>query len=38
VARLRAEGLTLAEIGRRIGVSRQTVLGMLDWIEAEKGR
>jgi DNA invertase Pin-like site-specific DNA recombinase len=29
VVRLRAEGLTLAEIGRRLGVSRQAVQVML---------
>jgi len=38
VARLQAEGLTLAEIGERLGVTRQAVQSMLDRAEADKAR
>jgi DNA-binding transcriptional regulator LsrR (DeoR family) len=35
--RLRAQSLTLAEIGRRLGVSRQAVSQMLRQAEREEG-
>jgi len=38
VVRLRAEGLTLAEIGRRLGVSRQAVQLMLARARGAEGR
>ena len=37
VVRLRAEGLTLAEIGRRLGVSRQAVQLMLSRVAGTQG-
>jgi hypothetical protein len=39
MARLRAEGLTLAEIGRRLGLTRQAVKAALDRLgEPARGR
>jgi predicted ArsR family transcriptional regulator len=36
VLRLREQGLTLAEIGHRLGVTRQAVANMLDRLAAEE--
>jgi transcriptional regulator len=38
MAALRAQGATLEEIGRRLGVTRQAVSDMLRRLDAAKGR